>query len=52
MAAIALAWLRMQPTITAPIASARSVTQFNDLLAMATTTLTDDDLVELANASM
>jgi aryl-alcohol dehydrogenase-like predicted oxidoreductase len=51
MAAVALAWLRVQPTVTSPIASARNVEQVDDLLAMASLALTDDDLRELDAAS-
>jgi aryl-alcohol dehydrogenase (NADP+) len=51
MAAVALAWLRAQPSVTSPISSARNVEQFSDLLAMASLALTADDLSELAAAS-
>ena len=32
LAAIALAWLRAQPTVSAPIASARTVEQLNEII--------------------
>lgn len=48
VAAVALAWLRDQPTVTAPIASARTVAQLAELLPMATLTLTDDERTRLA----
>ncbi|MGY4991929.1 aldo/keto reductase [Streptomyces sp. 900105245] len=50
-ATVALAWLAAQPTITAPIASARTVDQLPDLLGVAGLTLTDDDLKKLTDAS-
>ncbi|MER5859897.1 aldo/keto reductase [Streptomyces sp900105245] len=51
VATVALAWLAAQPTITAPIASARTVDQLPDLLGVAGLTLTDDDLKKLTDAS-
>ncbi|MFD8375657.1 aldo/keto reductase [Streptomyces sp. NPDC059688] len=51
VATVALAWLAAQPTITAPIASARTVEQLPDLLGVAGLTLTDDDLKKLTDAS-
>ncbi|SEG96376.1 hypothetical protein SAMN02982929_06390 [Saccharopolyspora kobensis] len=45
MATVALAWLAQQPTVVAPIASARTVEQ---LLALQ---LTDGELQALADAS-
>ncbi|WP_333764428.1 aldo/keto reductase [Streptomyces sp. IBSBF 2390] len=51
VATVALAWLAAQPTITAPIASARTVEQLPDLLGVARLTLTDDDLKKLTDAS-
>lgn len=50
-AAVALAWLAAQPTITAPIASARHVGQLQPLLTAATLTLTADELHLLDAAS-
>ena len=51
VATVALAWLAAQPTVVAPIASARTVEQLPALLAMADLRLTDDDLAELNRAS-
>lgn len=48
IAATALAWLRAQPTVVAPIASARTVEQVPDLLAGARLVLTADE-VQLLN---
>ncbi|MEU6780092.1 aldo/keto reductase [Nonomuraea angiospora] len=50
-ATVALAWLAAQPTITAPIASARDVTQLQPLLAAAELTLTEEELALLNEAS-
>jgi aryl-alcohol dehydrogenase-like predicted oxidoreductase len=50
-AAVALAWLAVQPTVAAPIASARNLEQLADLLASVELRLTDADLVALAEAS-
>jgi aryl-alcohol dehydrogenase-like predicted oxidoreductase len=50
-AAVALAWLLAQPTVTSPIASARTVEQLDDLVAMTALHLTDVDLAELDQAS-
>ncbi|THG33177.1 aldo/keto reductase [Naasia lichenicola] len=47
----ALAWLRQQPTVVAPIASARTVDQLPDLLASATLELSADELAALDAAS-
>lgn len=52
VAAVALAWLRMQPTVVAPIASARTVDQLADLLASATLELTAAEVDALAQASV
>jgi len=51
LAAIALAWLYAQPTIGAPIASARTVEQLNELLPMATLKLTSAELDSLTKSS-
>ena len=51
VAAVALAWLAGQPGVSSPIASARRVEQLQDLLPMATLTLTDDDRALLAGAA-
>ena len=50
-ATIALAWLAAQPTVAAPIASARNVDQLGPLLAAAGTTLTAEELALLDEAS-
>jgi len=42
--AVALAWLAAQPSVTAPIASARTPEQLAQLLPMRTLELTDDEL--------
>jgi aryl-alcohol dehydrogenase-like predicted oxidoreductase len=51
IATIALAWLTAQPTVTAPIASARTTTQLPPLLAVADLTLTPEELKSLTEAS-
>jgi aryl-alcohol dehydrogenase-like predicted oxidoreductase len=51
VAAVALAWLAAQPTVTAPIASARSVDQLGTILPMAELNLADDELAALTQAS-
>ncbi|WP_159769594.1 aldo/keto reductase [Streptomyces sp. HM190] len=51
IATIALAWLTAQPTVTAPIASARTSTQLPPLLAVADLTLTPEELKTLTEAS-
>jgi len=50
-ATVALAWLLSQPTITAPIASARTADQLPPLLAVADLTLTPEDVTHLTEAS-
>ncbi|WP_119583178.1 aldo/keto reductase [Streptomyces europaeiscabiei] len=50
-ATIALAWLAAQPTVAAPIASARTVDQLPALLAVADLTLTPEELNRLTAAS-
>jgi aryl-alcohol dehydrogenase-like predicted oxidoreductase len=50
-ASVALAWLGAQPTVAAPIASARTVEQVPAPLASATLTLTEDELAALTKAS-
>ncbi|MFD8527680.1 aldo/keto reductase [Streptosporangium canum] len=50
-AAVALAWLAAQPTVAAPIASARDVEQLRPLLAVAGLTLSEDELAMLDVAS-
>lgn len=49
--AVSLAWLRQQPTVVGPIASARTLDQLTDLLASVSLTLTADDLARLDAAS-
>jgi aryl-alcohol dehydrogenase-like predicted oxidoreductase len=51
VAAVALAWLAAQPTVAAPIASARTPEQLADLLPMLDLTLTDDELRLLSYVS-
>ncbi|MET9246160.1 aldo/keto reductase [Nonomuraea sp. NPDC003709] len=51
MATVALAWLAQQPTVTAPIASARTVEQLPALFAMQDLHLSDDELQTLTAAS-
>ncbi|WP_043629333.1 aldo/keto reductase [Nonomuraea candida] len=50
-ASVALAWLAAQPTVTAPIASARSVEQLKPLLEAAALTLGPEELAILDEAS-
>jgi aryl-alcohol dehydrogenase-like predicted oxidoreductase len=49
-AAVALAWLRAQPTVVAPIASARTPEQLAELLPMADLELSADEIERLAAA--
>ncbi|MEU2064317.1 aldo/keto reductase [Streptomyces sp. NPDC013455] len=51
VASVALAWLAAQPTIAAPIASARTVDQLPALLEVARLRLTEEDLGRLTEAS-
>lgn len=51
VAAVALAWLTAQPTVLAPIASATSVEQLNELIASAELKLSAAELKRLADAS-
>ena len=50
-AAVALAWLAAQPTVAAPIASARTPRQLQDLLQAPGLSLSTDDLALLNAAS-
>jgi len=50
-AAVALAWLRVQPTVLAPIASATSPAQLTELLASAALELSEQELARLSDAS-
>jgi aryl-alcohol dehydrogenase-like predicted oxidoreductase len=52
VATVALAWLRSQPTIVAPIASARSIEQLPDLLMSATLELSAEEISAVSNASL
>ena len=49
-AAVALAWLAAQPTVVAPIASARTVDQLDELLPFMTLALASDELERLTRA--
>ncbi|GAA2901229.1 aldo/keto reductase [Streptomyces mexicanus] len=51
VATVALAWLAAQPTVVAPIASARTPEQLPALLAVSDLRLTDDELARLTEAS-
>jgi aryl-alcohol dehydrogenase-like predicted oxidoreductase len=51
VATVALAWLAAQPTITAPIASARTVEQLPALLGLADLKLTQEEVQKLTEAS-
>lgn len=51
IATTALAWLRAQPTVAAPIASASRVEQVGDLLASASLDLSGDEIARLSAAS-
>jgi aryl-alcohol dehydrogenase (NADP+) len=51
VAAVALAWLLAQPTVAAPIASARTPDQLEDLLPAVTLRLSDEELAALNEAS-
>jgi aryl-alcohol dehydrogenase-like predicted oxidoreductase len=50
VAAVALAWLRAQPGVTAPIASARTPEQLSELLPMADLELAPEELDRLSAA--
>ncbi|MET9830985.1 aldo/keto reductase [Streptomyces sp. NPDC006385] len=51
VATTALAWLAAQPTVTAPIASARTVEQLPALVGVGELRLTDEELARLTEAS-
>ncbi|MEV5547966.1 aldo/keto reductase [Streptomyces sp. NPDC052309] len=51
VATVALAWLAAQPTVAAPIASARTVEQLPALLGVAGLTLTEEETGRLTQAS-
>jgi aryl-alcohol dehydrogenase-like predicted oxidoreductase len=48
VAAVALAWLRAHPTVVAPIASARTVEQLEQILPAATLELSADEVEQLS----
>jgi aryl-alcohol dehydrogenase-like predicted oxidoreductase len=50
VSAVALAWLLAQPTVVAPIASARTVAQLEELLAFTQLELSADELDSLSRA--
>ncbi|HEX2703813.1 MAG TPA: aldo/keto reductase [Solirubrobacteraceae bacterium] len=50
IASVAIAWLRMQPTVVAPIASARNAEQLREILPGATLALSSDELERLTDA--
>ena len=50
-AAVALAWLLAKPGVVAPLASARTVDQLDDLLAVGGLELTADEVAALDAAS-
>ncbi|MGI5228571.1 aldo/keto reductase [Actinoallomurus sp. CA-142502] len=52
LGAVALAWLLAQPTVVAPIASARNTEQLAGLLPIADLTLSADELERLTSASV
>ncbi|MEU0223464.1 aldo/keto reductase [Streptomyces sp. NPDC006284] len=52
VATVALAWLAAQPTVAAPIASARTVEQLPALLGVAELSLTPDEVARLERASL
>ncbi len=49
--AVSLAWLRQQPTVTAPIASARDLRQLETLLASVELELTQEELTLLSKST-
>ncbi|MGZ4202206.1 MAG: aldo/keto reductase [Thermoleophilaceae bacterium] len=51
VAAVSIAWLRMQPTVVAPIASARTARQLAETLPGATLELTAEELDRLSAAA-
>ncbi|GHH36295.1 NADP-dependent aryl-alcohol dehydrogenase [Lentzea cavernae] len=48
VSAVALAWLAQQPTVAAPIASARTLEQLSDLVPVLTLELTQDEVDRLS----
>ncbi|MEU4249678.1 aldo/keto reductase [Amycolatopsis sp. NPDC026612] len=51
VATVSLAWLRRQPTVAAPIASARTPEQLTDLIASVTLELTTEEIASLSRES-
>ena len=51
VAAVSLAWLQAQPTVIAPIASARTISQLSELLTVADLRLTSEEVERLSAAS-
>lgn len=51
VAAVSLAWLLAQPTVVAPIASARTVAQLLELLSVVAVRLTGEEVARLSAAS-
>lgn len=51
LSAVAIAWLRMQPTVSAPISSARTPAQLHDLIRGARLELSAGEIRALAEAS-
>jgi aryl-alcohol dehydrogenase (NADP+) len=51
VAAVSIAWLRVQPTVVAPLASARNTSQLAELLPSASLELTSAELERLSTAS-
>ena len=51
-ATVALAWLRAQPTVVAPIASARTTEQLPDLLSVSHVQLSDGELRKLKKRAL
>ena len=49
--AVALAWLRVQPTISAPISSARTGEQLAEQLPMLSLELSEEDLARLSDTA-
>lgn len=51
VAAVSLAWLRAQPAVVAPIASARTIAQLSELLPVTSVGLTAEEVARLGAAS-
>ncbi len=52
VASVALAWLAAQPTVVAPISSARNTQQLVDLIASVDLELSADELSALTDVSL